>query len=90
MQPSLSGPPSEPQTSMQMAQSSLEPPTERGHHGLCCILAFFFRRCGVPRLPGVAAPLLFLSLGVVLPTEALLRSTGANAVREERVLRRCM
>ena len=44
-----------------------------------------------PRLPGVAALLVFLSLGVVLSTEALLRSTGANAERaEDRVLRRCI
>ena len=147
-QPSLIAPPSEPQTSMHTAQSCLLPPTVRGHHGLCCILDFFLRRCGVPvprskdaqasasslsggssqrqavpqdpvslgqsaawsragrpyrpcylhsaaplfpRLPGVAALLVFLSLGVVLSTEALLRSTGANAERaEDRVLRRCI
>ena len=39
----------------------------------------------------MAALLVFLSLGVVLSTEALLRSTGANAERaEDRVLRRCI
>ena len=45
----------------------------------------------MPRLPGVAALLVFFSLGVLLSTEALLRSTGANAERaEERVLRLCI
>ena len=48
VQPSLIAPPSEPQTSMHTAQSCLLPPTVRGHHGLCCIFAFFLRRCGVP------------------------------------------
>ena len=48
VQPSLMAPPSEPQTSMHTAQSCLLPPTVRGHHGLCCIFAFFLRRCGVP------------------------------------------
>ena len=39
----------------------------------------------------MAALLVFLSLGVVLSTEALLRSTGASAERaEDRVLRRCI
>ena len=80
-----------PQTSMQIAQSNFDPPTERGVND---ILAFFLRRCGVPLLPwlpGVAA-LLLLSpgLGVVLSIE-MLSCTGANAERtNERVLWRCI
>lgn len=62
--------------------------SERQAAGPCCLhgAAPLF-----PRLPGVAALLVFLSLGVVLSTKALLRSTGANAERaEDRVLRRCI
>tara|TARA_B100000787_G_scaffold149722_1_gene121849 strand:+ start:37 stop:558 length:522 start_codon:yes stop_codon:yes gene_type:complete len=78
---------------MQIVQSNLEPPTDFGVD----ILAFFLRRCGaevhVPLLwlPGVAALLLFLSLGVVLTTEASfpLFWSGVNTERaDERVLRR--